>query len=108
MEIPAAYNQVFNIGGDQEYSVNELAKTVMKVLKKEQPIRYLTARNEVLHAYSDHTKAKKVFKIKNADFIDLETGVAKMAAWALTTGPRKTPHFTNIEIYEKLPKVWTE
>ena len=108
VEIPAAYNQVFNIGGDKEYSVNELAKTVMKVLKKEQPIRYLAARNEVLHAYSDHTKAKKVFGIKDSDFIDLETGVTKMAAWALEVGPRKTPRFTNIEIHEKLPTVWTE
>lgn len=108
VEISAAYNQVFNIGGDQEYSVNELAKTVMKVLKKEQPIRYLAARNEVLHAYSDHTKAKKVFGIKDDDFVNLETGIAGMAAWALKAGPRKTDRFTNIEIYEKLPKVWTE
>lgn len=108
IEIPGAYNQVFNIGGDREYSVNELAKTVMKVLNKEQPIRYLTARNEVLHAYSDHTKAKKIFNIKDSDFVDLESGVAKMAAWALKAGPRKTPRFTNIEIYEKLPPVWAE
>ena len=80
----------------------------MKVLKKEQPIRYLPARNEVLHAYSDHTKAKKVFGIKDEDFVNLETGIAGMAAWALKAGPRKTDRFTNIEIYEKLPKVWTE
>ena len=108
VDIPAAYNQVFNIGGDKEYSVNELAETVMRVLKKEQPIRYLTARNEVLHAYSDHTKAKRVFKVKEEDFVNLETGVAKMAAWAINAGPRKTPRFTNIEIYEKLPAVWAE
>jgi len=108
VQIPDAYNQVFNIGGDREYSVNELAKTVMKVLNKEQPIRYLEARNEVLHAYSDHSKAKKVFGIKDNDFVDLKTGVAKMAEWALHAGPRKTPRFTNIEIYEKLPSTWTE
>jgi UDP-glucose 4-epimerase len=108
VDIPAAHNQVFNIGGDKEYSVNELAGTVMKVLRKEQPIRYLTARNEVLHAYSDHTKAKKIFGIKDNDFVDLETGVGKMAKWALDAGPRKTLRFTNIEIFEKLPAIWTE
>jgi len=108
VSIEGAYNQVFNIGGDKEYSVNELARTVMKVLKKEQPIRYLTARNEVLHAYSDHTKAKRIFGIRDLDFVDLETGIAKMAAWALEVGPRKTPRFNNIEIYEKLPAVWAE
>ena len=108
VDIPASYNQVFNIGGDKEYSVNELAGTVMKVLGKQQPIRYLAARNEVLHAYSDHTKAKKIFGIKDNDFVDLETGVGKMAKWALDAGPRKTPRFTNIEIFEKLPAVWIE
>lgn len=108
VDMPAAYNQIFNIGGDREYSVKELAGTVMKVLGKEQPIRYLAARNEVLHAYSDHTKAKKIFGIKDNDFVDLETGVAKMAKWALDAGPRQTPRFTNIEIFEKLPAVWNE
>jgi UDP-glucose 4-epimerase len=108
VDTPAAYNQVFNIGGDKEYSVNELTGTVMKVLGKEQPIRYLAARNEVLHAYSDHTKAKKIFGIKDNDFVDLETGVGKMAKWALDAGPRQTPRFTNIEIFEKLPAVWKE
>ena len=108
VDIPAAYNQVFNIGGDKEYSVNELTETVMKVLGKEQPIRYLTARNEVLHAYSDHTKAKRIFGIRDSDFVDLETGVGRMAKWALEVGPRKTPRFNNIEIYEKLPAVWAE
>jgi UDP-glucose 4-epimerase len=107
-QLSSAYNQVFNIGGDKEYSVNELAVTVMKVLKKEQPIRYLPARNEVLHAYSDHTKAKRVFGIKEEDFITLEDGVTRMAQWALAAGPRKTPRFTNIEILEKLPSIWAE
>jgi UDP-glucose 4-epimerase len=106
--VPAAYNRVFNIGGDKEYSVNELASTVMKVLNKEQPIRYLQARNEVLHAYSDHTRAKKIFEINENEFINLETGIRRMGEWALKTGPRKTPRFTSIEIYEKLPSIWAE
>lgn len=103
---PAALNQVFNIGGDQEYSVNELATTVMGVLEKQQPIRYLPARNEVLHAYSDHTKAKKIFNLKDDEFINLEAGIRKMAEWVLKTGPRMTPKFANIEVHEKLPSVW--
>jgi len=106
--VPAAYNRVFNIGGDKEYSVNELASTVMKILNKEQPIRYLKARNEVLHAYSDHTRAKEIFDIKENEFINLETGIRRMGEWALKTGPRKTPRFTNIEINEKLPSIWAE
>ena len=106
--MPEAYNQVFNIGGDKKYSVNELSTTIMRVLKKEQPIRFLEARNEVLHAYSDHTKAKRVFGIKENEFVNLETGISKMAEWALKAGPRKTPKFTMIEIHDKLPSIWAE
>ena len=107
VNIPGAYNEVFNIGGDVDYTVNELAKTVMKVMNLEQPLRHLPARNEVMHAYSDHSKAKRIFNIQN-DFVGLEDGVRKMAKWVDKAGSRETPKFSNIEIYEKLPAVWTE
>lgn len=105
---PAAYNQIFNIGADKEYSVNELAKTIMAVMGKSGDIRYLEARNEVLHAYSDHSKAKSVFGIKDMGFVSLEEGVKKMANWAMRVGARKSNTFSNIEILEKLPPVWLE
>src|SRR5688572_32181537 len=37
---PKAFNQVFNVGGDNDYTVKELATEVMKVMKAEQPIRF--------------------------------------------------------------------
>jgi UDP-glucose 4-epimerase len=61
VDIPKAYNQVFNIGADKPYSVNELAKVVGKCFGISPDIKYLSARNEVLHAYSDHTKAHNIF-----------------------------------------------
>lgn len=108
VDIPEAYNQVFNIGADQDYTVNELAKTVMKVMGIEGELRHLPARNEVVNAYSDHSKAKKVFKIKEGTFTTLEDGVRKMADWARTAGARESSRFKNIEITEKLPSVWLE
>lgn len=108
VNIPKAYNEVFNIGGDNEYSVNELATEVMKTLKMEQPLRHLEARNEVLHAYSDHSKVKSVFNIKDASFTSLSDGLKKMADWAKTAGVKKSGKFGNIEITEKLPKIWLE
>lgn len=59
VEIPAAYNQVFNVGADKPYAVNELAKVVCNEFGVSPDINYLNARNEVLHAYSDHSKAQK-------------------------------------------------
>ncbi len=108
VNIPAAYNQVFNIGADKEYSVNELATTVMDVMGVTGEIRHLPARNEVLHAYSDHSKAKRVFNIEDHSFTYLHEGVDKMARWAKKVGARKSGLFTNIEIMEKLPAVWLE
>jgi len=68
VNISAAYNEIFNIGGDIDYTVNELATTVMDVMNLKQDISYQPARNEVLHAYSDHTKAKKVFNLDESKF----------------------------------------
>jgi UDP-glucose 4-epimerase len=64
VNVKAAYNQIFNIGADQEYTLNELAKTIMEVMGITGELRYLPARNEVLHAHSDHTKVQEIFKMK--------------------------------------------
>lgn len=106
VNIPAAYNEVFNIGGDIDYTVNELSETVMKVMEITGEIDYQPARNEVLHAYSDHSKAKKVFGIKDEDLVTLETGLQKMADWAIKVGARSSGYFGEIEIEENLPPIW--
>lgn len=102
--VPEAYNQVFNIGADKPYSVNELAKVVCKEFGVEPNINYLSARNEVLHAYSDHTKAHRIFGAPTG--IDLEEGIHRMAEWARKVGARASQEFGNIEITEKLPDGW--
>lgn len=108
VNIPAAYNEVFNIGGDIDYTVNELATEVMKVMGMEQPLRHLPARNEVQHAYSDHSKAKRVFGLEEDNFVKLREGLERMAAWVKQTGVKKSSKFEGIEILEKLPGVWLE
>jgi len=106
VNIPETFNQVFNIGADKEYSVNELATTVMEAMGIKGDIQHFPARNEVVHAYSDHSKAKKYFKINNDKFTPVNEGVAKMASWAKKVGARSSNTFSNIEITEKLPLSW--
>ena len=103
-----AYNEIFNIGGDIDYSVNDLAKTTMEVMNLDQEINYQPARNEVLHAYSDHTKAKKVFSLNDSTFTDLKSGLRKMASWVNEVGSRESSYFGEIEIHEKLPPIWNK
>ncbi len=106
VQIKEAYGEVFNIGADQEFTVNELAYTVMNVLGIESELHHLPARNEVLHAYSDHSKAKKTFNINQ--HTSLNDGIQKMADWVKQHGARKTPKFDNIEVEKNVPKIWLD
>lgn len=101
-----ASGQIINIGADQPYSVNELVKIIGEVFGTSPKIRYLPPRLEVLHAYAEHEKAKKIFGCQAA--VDLCLGVDKMAAWARRAGSRKSKSYSGIEITEKLPEVWKE
>ena len=106
VNIKEAYGEVFNIGADQEFEVNELAEVVMQSMGLSSKINHLPARNEVLHAYSDHSKAKKVFDINK--HTSLEEGIKLMAKWVDKHGSRATPSFKAIEIFENLPSIWTD
>lgn len=104
--LESAKNQVFNIGADSVYTVNELATAVMKAMGSSAPINYLDARNEVVNAWSDHQKAKEAFNITTE--VPLDEGIGKMAAWVKEVGSRKTMPFTGIEIVKNLPPSWRE
>jgi len=104
VNIKEAYSNVFNIGADKPYTVNELATIVCDEFGVEPDITYLNARNEVLHAYSDHNKAHKIFGASTG--ITLAEGIHRMAAWAKVVGARQSKEFHNIEITEKLPDGW--
>ena len=102
---PKSYNQVFNVGADKPYSVNELATVVARAMGAQTEIKHLAARNEVVHAWSAHEKVRNHFGdlIKN---VPLEAGVAKMAAWAKTAGARQGRPFAGIEVRKNLPPSW--
>ena len=102
---PKSYNQVFNVGADKPYSVNELANVVAKAMDAKLQIKYLEARNEVAHAYSAHEKVQEHFGdlIKN---VSLEKGVGRMAAWAKKVGARQGKLFEGIEVRKNLPPSW--
>jgi UDP-glucose 4-epimerase len=105
IERPQSYNQVFNVGADKPYTVNELAGVVAKAMGVKPDLKHLEARNEVVHAYSAHEKVHKYFGdlIKN---VSLEEGVARMAAWARAAGARKGKPFEGIEVRKNLPPSW--
>jgi len=101
----SAYNEVFNIGADTPYSVNELAETICAIMDvPSHPINHLDARNEVVEAYSDHTKIRQFFG--EYPVTSLEDGLIKMYDWVKKVGARNSQEFGAIEIERNLPPSW--
>jgi UDP-glucose 4-epimerase len=101
---PSAYNQVFNVGADQPYSVNELAQAICLAMGTEFRPQHLAARNEVQHAYSSHEKMLRIFGYRPR--FSLEEGVARMADWVKQVGARQSKAFDRLDIEKNLPPSW--
>lgn len=106
IDMPEAWNEVFNVGADQPYTVRELAERVARAMGVAPDIRHLPPRNEVLHAYSSHDKVRRVFGERRLHSLD--EGLAAMAAWVRQHGARSSQKFRDIEIARNLPPVWLE
>ncbi|MCC7176506.1 MAG: NAD-dependent epimerase/dehydratase family protein [Bryobacterales bacterium] len=104
VEAPEAYGQVFNIGADQPCTVNQLAAAVARAMGASPSIRYLPARQEVLHAFSSHDKVNRLFPGRSA--VELEEGLRRMAAWVKEHGARAGKPFGEIEVWERFPEAW--
>lgn len=102
--VRAAYNRVFNIGADTPYTVLQLAEEVSAAFGVPCRVEHLPARNEVVHAFSDHARVRAVFAPPPP--VDLRTGIRRMADWVKARGPATPVRFADIEIREKLPAGW--
>ncbi len=101
---PSCYNEVFNVGSDHPHTVNELAGMVAAAFGAKPVIEHLPARLEVKNAFSSHEKIRERLHLREQT--NLRDGIARMAAWAKSAGPRETKPFANIEVPIKLPPSW--
>lgn len=106
LDMPQAWNEVYNVGADQPYTVRELAERVAHAMGVAPNVRHLPPRNEVVHAYSSHDKVRRVFGERRLHTLD--EGLAAMAAWVRQYGARQSQKFKDIEIVQNLPSVWLE
>jgi UDP-glucose 4-epimerase len=104
IEMTSAWNQVFNIGADQAYELNDLARRVAAVMNVEPSIVHLPPRHEALHAQATHEKVRQVFGQRQQT--TLEDGLRTMAAWVRTRGARSSMPFQEIEVPKNLPPAW--
>jgi len=106
ISVPAAYNEVFNVGADQPFAVNKLARVVCHAMGAEFRPQYLPARSEVKHAYSTHSKAERVFGSRPRH--SLEEGIGRMAEWVKKVGVRQSKSFGELDITRNLPPSWRD
>ncbi len=102
--VPGAQNQVFNVGANEPYTVNHLAQVIARSMGSECRIKHLEPRKEVVVAFSDHSKAERIFGA--SEKCSLEQGIQRMVAWVKEHGARESSIFKNIEIMKNLPPSW--
>jgi UDP-glucose 4-epimerase len=104
VDYPAARNDIFNVGADQPYTVNELARVVADVMGMRCDVVHLDPRNEVKAAFSDHAKAEQVFG--KGEKTPLHEGIRAMAEWVKEHGARASNVFENVEVRKNMPPTW--
>lgn len=104
VENPHAFNQTFNVGADLPYTVNELAEMVAAAMNKPCQVQRLEPRNEVKIAFSDHSKAERVFGVRSKT--SLSDGLRAMSGWVVEHGARESSVFEDIEVTRNLPASW--
>jgi len=104
VNVPAARNEIFNVGADVPYTVNMLAEVVADAMGQECKVQHLEPRKEVQIAFSDHSKAERVFGGRSKT--SLRDGIGAMARWVKSHGSRESSVFENIEVSKNLPPSW--
>ena len=99
--------EIFNIGADKYFTINEVANIVKDIAKeklgKDVIIEHKEPRHEVKHAYSDHKKAKELLDFE--DKTDLYTLIDNMFTWAIGQPTRETK-LMDYEVSEGIYEYW--
>jgi UDP-glucose 4-epimerase len=104
VNVAQSYGRIINVGADTPYSVLDLSRTVAEIFGTKADVVHLPARNEVVHAFSDHGLAESLFG--RGEAVSLRDGLSRMAAWARGVGARQSRDFDQIEIEKSLPPSW--
>lgn len=96
--------RTFNIGGETPVTILDLASRISHLFGGV-PIVHREERFEVRHAYCDHSLAREELGFEPQ--IGFDDGLAIMAAWAKTSGVRRTTP-PALELTRNLPEQWRD
>jgi UDP-glucose 4-epimerase len=105
-------SEIYNIGPDKEYTVNELSHIVLGAfgyngnLPEYLRPQYLPPRPmEVREAFCSCEKAKAVLGFRSS--VILQEGVSRMVEWARKKGPQPQRYLDSLEIVsDSVPETW--
>ena len=101
---PACVDQIINLGGIKEYTINEACGLVCYVADTDLKPRYLEGRHEAKHAWSTWDKSVELLGFEHK--IDLEDGLTKMWQWAQTQPKRERFFWGDYELGKGIYKFW--
>ena len=104
VDVPGAYDQVFNIGADRSSSIVEVAESVQAAVGRRVGFDWLPARVEATHVACDHRKLRAALRCPVPT--PLEDGVRRMAEWVRTLQIAPSRPLGSIEIPRNLPPSW--
>lgn len=103
--------EIFNVGGDERLSVNQLVFNVLESMRvpDDYPVNRLPTRMcEIAHPYASHDKIVEKVSVPVYRHTSIKEGVDKMAEWAKHLGPQEWVTGDPIEISDSkhLPEHW--
>jgi UDP-glucose 4-epimerase len=104
VNVPGAFDQVFNIGADRSCSILEAAELVQIAVGNRVGIECLPARAEAAHVVCDHRKLRAILPCSAPT--PIEEGVRRMAEWVRTLQIAPPRPIGGIEIPRNLPPSW--
>ena len=98
-----AINQIVNLGGSKNISLNEVADILLEVMGYGEKI-YLEKRHEVKNAWSTHEKSERILGYNEK--YTLSKGLNEMHNWAIKQPQRKQFKWENYEIIDNIYSYW--
>jgi dTDP-L-rhamnose 4-epimerase len=82
MEVPAARDQVLNVGSGRQYTILEIARSMAEVLGRENVEPEITGKyrvGDIRHCFADITLARRILGFEPK--VQLEQGLIELASW---------------------------
>jgi UDP-glucose 4-epimerase len=98
-----AKNQIINVGGIKDYSLNEAAELVSKITGQKEKV-YLEPRHEVKHAWCTFQKSVELLDYKET--VSFEDGLKKMWDWVKQCPERQRKFWSDYELNRDIYSYW--